>query len=105
MRNEVIKAFIDKDSKKRYPAGALYETADNKRIAYLQQRGFLIPSFSETGPLDGNVEQVKDRITGELGKAALDSLLVTEKKGKHRKGVIEHIEQLLAEVETDGPTD
>lgn len=105
MRNEVIKEFIDKDSKKRYPVGTSYETADNKRIAFLQQRGFLIPSFSEPGPLDGNIEQAKSKIQAELGKVALDSLLATEKKGKNRKGVIEHIEQLLAEVETDGPTD
>lgn len=105
MRNEVIEAFIDKDTGKRHPAGSFYETADNKRVAYLQQRGYLGSVSLDSDPLDGNVEQVKDAIQLEFGKAALDSLLASEKKGKNRKGVMEHIEELLSEVDAYGSTD
>lgn len=38
---EVIKNFIDKDTGSRYSKGQMYETADDKRIKYLQKRGFL----------------------------------------------------------------
>ena len=105
MRNEVIKAFIDKDTNKVHPAGSFYETADNKRIANLQERGFLGSSSLDLDPLDGNVEQAKHAIQAELGKDALGSLMASEKKGKNRKGVMEHIEELLSEVDVDGSTD
>ncbi|WP_191556445.1 hypothetical protein [Metabacillus idriensis] len=41
MRNRVIKPFIDAETRARYNAGSFYETADDKRIAYLEQRGFI----------------------------------------------------------------
>ncbi|KEZ51335.1 hypothetical protein [Metabacillus indicus] len=41
MKNKVIKPFIDAETRARYNAGSFYETADDKRIAYLEQRGFI----------------------------------------------------------------
>jgi hypothetical protein len=38
---KVLKAFIDKDNLKGYSQGDVYESKDSKRIAFLQEEGYL----------------------------------------------------------------
>lgn len=41
MREKVIRAFVDKETKKPYNTGYIYESDDKKRIEELKEKGFL----------------------------------------------------------------
>lgn len=41
MKSLVIRAFIDKESKRGYSIGNVYESNDSERIAFLINKGFL----------------------------------------------------------------
>lgn len=102
---KVIKPFKDKFTKKIYSPknkkANVYEGSE-ERVKYLQQLGYVEVEEPETDPrLDGNVEQVKAALEG-IEKEELEKLLVEEKDNKNRKGVIEHIEQLLSNFDEEG---
>jgi hypothetical protein len=106
MEIKVLKRFKDKNTKKVYPVGALYQSNDEERVLFLQDGGYLEkadpPSPEEVEAkqlLDQNVDSVKKSILSELGKGKLNNLLSVEKGDKNRKGVIDHIEGLLKEGE------
>lgn len=89
---EVLKRFRDINTREKYEAGSVYETADKERGVELQEKGFLKATKSV---LDGNVTSIKTAITADLSPEELNSLLEEEKAGEDRKGVKEHIEALL----------
>ncbi|MED4052941.1 hypothetical protein P4654_02045 [Niallia taxi] len=105
MEFKVIKQFKDKFSKAIYPVNSVYQTEDVERAKFLQENGYLYAekqesnSTDEKNLLDESVEKIKKSVTAELGKEKLEILLKLEKGSKDRKGVIEHIEELLQEVE------
>ncbi|OCL26306.1 hypothetical protein U472_09865 [Orenia metallireducens] len=41
MKEKVIRSFIDKNTKKPYNQGSIYESEDEARIKELQEKGFL----------------------------------------------------------------
>lgn len=94
MKGKVIKKFRDKNTKKVYKAGNDYK-ADKPRLEELQSLGF-VKLTKKPSLLDGNVNQIKELITGEMSKENLTELLNEEKNGEKRKGVIKHIESLLS---------
>lgn len=101
MLAKVIKKFRDKNTKAVFSVGQTYEGSE-ERVKYLEQLGYVEFEEPETDPrLDGNVEQVKASLEG-LDKEELEKLLVEEKENKNRKGVIEHIEQLLSNFDEEG---
>ncbi|TCJ01581.1 hypothetical protein [Cytobacillus praedii] len=40
-KHVVVRAFIDKESKERYSAGEIFESDNQDRISFLQDKGFL----------------------------------------------------------------
>ncbi|MEK4666552.1 hypothetical protein [Niallia sp. FSL R7-0271] len=106
MEYRVIKQFRDKFTKAIFPVDSVYQTEDTERAQYLQESGYLFAekqeeksSKGDNSLLDESVEKIKQSVTEELGKEKLEVLLKLEKESKDRKGVIEHIEELLQEVE------
>lgn len=106
MKYKVIKRFQDKITKAIYPVNSTYQTDDKERVRLLQDNGFLYVEKQEDHTHDGegtildkSVEEIKKNVTAELGKDKLEVLLELEKEAKNRKGVVEHIEELLQEVE------
>ena len=106
MEYNVIKQFRDKFTKAIYPINSVYQTEDAERAQYLQENGYLFAekqesksSEGDSSLLDESVEKIKKSVTAELGKEKLEVLLKVEKESKNRKGVIEHIEEILQEVE------
>lgn len=106
MEYKVIKQFRDKFTKAIFPVDSVYKTEDSERAQYLQENGYLFAekqdeksSEGDDSLLDESVEKIKKSVTAELGKDKLEVLLKLEKESKDRKGVIEHIEELLQEVE------
>lgn len=106
MKYKVIKRFQDKITKAIFPVNSTYQTDDEERAKFLQDNGFLYVEKQEDSPygakrsiLDESVEEIKKNVTAELGKDKLEVLLELEKEAKNRKGVVEHIEELLQEVE------
>lgn len=104
MECKVIKRFQDKNTKIIYQIGSIFSSEDEERVDFLQESGFLEKEESaEPGEknvhqdvdLSGNVDEVNEQITVELGKETLESLLTSEKEGQNRKGVTKHIESLL----------
>lgn len=106
MEYKVIKQFRDKFTKAIFPVDSVYNTEDAERAQFLQENGYLFAekreeksSEGDNSLLDDSVEKIKKSVTAELGKEKLEILLKLEKESKDRKGVIEHIEELLQEVE------
>lgn len=92
-----INRFRDKNTKKIYSKGAVYEGSAS-RVAELQEKGWLGPTIEEktSDPLlEGNVEKTKGAITASLGEEKLKQLREEEAKDKNRKGVLSHIDALL----------
>lgn len=50
----VLRAFKDKNTQKHHSKGGTYESDDPKRIAYLQERGFLGEVISGPVEIDNN---------------------------------------------------
>jgi hypothetical protein len=94
----VIQRFRDKDSKKVHEVDSVYKSSE-ARVRYLQDKGFLdkTEKNKEASLLDGNVGEVTEAVTSAISKEELEKLLQEEKNDKNRKGVVEHIEGLLAE--------
>ena len=103
---EVLVTFRDRKGKEKYDASKLptvpkdssYESDDTKWTSYLVEKGILkriskTPSIN----LEGNIKEVTQSLTKELGDSFLNDVLAEEKANKNRKGVIEHIESLLSE--------
>ena len=107
MKSNVIKKFRDKNDKQKDGKGKLYKVnsifeASEERINELSQLGYVEKEKPQNDPrLDGNVEEVKAAVE-DLGKEELENLLQEEKENKNRKGVIEHIEELIATFEEEG---
>lgn len=106
MDYKVIKQFRDKNTKAIFPVDSVYNTEDAERAQFLQEKGYLFAekqeeksSEGDSSLLDDSVEKIKKSVTADLGKEKLEVLLKLEKESKDRKGVIEHIEELLQEVE------
>lgn len=106
MEYRVVKQFRDKFTKAIFPIDSVYKTEDAERAQFLQENGYLFAekqdensSEGDSSLLDESVEKIKKAVTAELGKDKLEVLLKLEKESKDRKGVIEHIEELLQEVE------
>jgi hypothetical protein len=99
MEIKVIKRFRDKQTNEVYLAGALYQSDDKGRISFLQNGGYLEKSENQESLLDQNVEEIKGSITADLGKDRLKELFEEEFNSKNRKGVIEHIDGLIKEIE------
>lgn len=101
-----MKRFKDKNTKKVFPVGALYQSDDEERILFLQEKGYLeksIPLSPEEIEVEQlltqNVDAIRKSILSDMGKEKLNNLLAIEKEDKNRKGVIDHIEGLLKEGE------
>lgn len=97
MKAEVlINRFRCKYTKKVHTKDKIYEgTAE--RIKELQEKGWVgdvIEERNKDSFLDGNVEEVKKATEG-LEVDAYQKLLSEEQEGKKRKGVIEHLEQMI----------
>ncbi|MBH0174717.1 hypothetical protein IHV09_14205 [Fictibacillus sp. 23RED33] len=106
MEIKVLKRFKDKNTKKVFPVGALYQSDDEERILFLQEKGYLeksIPLSPEEIEVEQlltqNVDAIRKSILSDMGKEKLNNLLAIEKEDKNRKGVIDHIEGLLKEGE------
>jgi hypothetical protein len=110
MKVKVLRRFNDKVNKVIQPVGKVIEVTEERYeeiIAAAKEDPFV--EIVESGdsqtevelPVDltGTVDEVNDQITSELDKDALTLIHKTEKEGKNRKGVIEHIEHFLNEVE------
>jgi hypothetical protein len=41
MNAKVLKAFVDKGTKKEYSSGSIYPSSDIERVRFLQEKGFL----------------------------------------------------------------
>lgn len=101
MKAKVIKKFRDKNAIQKDGKGKLYTANSNfeaseERINELSKLGYIETEKPQTDArLDGNVEEVKAAVEG-LEKENLEKLLAEEKENKNRKGVVEHIEQLLS---------
>jgi hypothetical protein len=54
MRFLVIKAFIDKDTKKGYSVGSVYESEDSERIAFLVGEDYLEGEILPDKEQEGN---------------------------------------------------
>ncbi|NIK10920.1 hypothetical protein [Alkalibacillus almallahensis] len=126
MKAKVIKRFRDKNTKKVYNKGAVYDGSD-ERVKEIQQKGFLASEFVDengqqnpvndsheptnedgggqesTSPsaLEGNVNEVKEKITAELDQETLETLLEAEQQDKARKGVMDHIQDVMQENQED----
>ena len=106
MKSNVIKKFRDKNDKQKDGKGKLYKVnsifeASEERINELSKLGYVEKEKPQNDPrLDGKVEEVKATVEG-LGKEDLENLLTEEKENKNRKGVIEHIEELIAAFEDE----
>lgn len=103
---EVLQPFTDKDTFKEYAVVHKYESDNPERVAFLREKGYLgkeveeKPAETEQTPvqkaLEGNVDEVKanvDTLTVDELKEALE----IEQKQKNRKGVTDHINDLLKE--------
>ena len=95
VKAKVIKRFRDKESNQVFEAKAIFES-DEKRINYLQQRGYIGEVVTIDERLEGNVDEVKLAFDG-LGQEDLEKLLKEEQENKNRKGIVQHIEQLLSD--------
>lgn len=104
---EVEEEFIDKNTKKHYlPEKTVYQSSDKERVKFLQDAGYLGDIIEEKSEepeqtpvqkaLDGNVDEVKANVD-TLSADELKEALEAEKKGKNRKGVTDHIKDLLKE--------
>jgi hypothetical protein len=91
MKLKVTQTFIDKNTKKRYEVGDIFETDDNERVKELRSH----VGESEKSVLDHNVSETIELITNETSHVELKILLDEETNGKDRKTVKEHIESLL----------
>ncbi|TPE68023.1 hypothetical protein [Halalkalibacterium halodurans] len=98
---KILKTFKDKFTKKRHVAGSVYKT-DAQRGAELQEKGYLGEEV-QAELLSGNVKEIKQRVTKQLGQKELLNLLELEKNGDKRKSVLAHIESLLGD--EDGHTE
>ncbi|MGM8213565.1 hypothetical protein ACLIBH_12380 [Virgibacillus sp. W0430] len=102
MKAKVIKRFRDKKTKKYYNANDVYESSES-RVMEIKSKGYLGEIIEEKVTderLEGNVETVKQNVA-ELDQEELTKLLAEEKENKNRKGVVEHIEQLLSVFEEE----
>jgi hypothetical protein len=99
MEIKVIKRFRDKETKEVHAAGAVYQSDDEGRISFLQNSGYLEKSEKQKSLLDDNVESIKIAVTPDLGLDEIKALFEEESNGKNRKGVIEHIDGLIKEIE------
>lgn len=104
MKVKVINSFIDKENKRIQPVGVILDITEKRYeeiMSYKDEQ--LVELVADSNNIDvdlnRNVETVTEAIHAELGKDTLSTLLEQEKAGKNRKGVIEHIEQLIKEVE------
>lgn len=106
MKANVIKKFRDKNDIQKDGKGKLYKAksvfeASEERIDELSKLGYVEKEKPQNDPrLDGNVEEVKAIVEG-LEKEELETLLAEEKGNKNRKGVVEHIEELIAAFEDE----
>lgn len=103
MKVEVLNRFRDKSTHQIFEVGSLYESSDKARIDLLVKKGFVkstnVKAKTPTLNLEGNVKEVTSSINLELGRSSLRDALKAEQADKNRKGVTEHIESLLAELD------
>lgn len=104
MELTVIKEFVDRQTKTPYRINDTYLTGDQDRavnlveLRYLEKTEETIPPnkvIMDISILDGNVTEITKKLTNETPKTDLESFLESEKNGKNRVTVIEHIESLL----------
>lgn len=94
MKAVVIKPFRDKNTKKFYESGQVYNGTE-ERVKEIASKGFLRIEKQQNA-LEGNVEQVKKALS-EIDKSELEQLLKEEIEGKNRKSIVDHINLLLTE--------
>ncbi|QGH35138.1 hypothetical protein GI584_14270 [Gracilibacillus salitolerans] len=92
------KRFRDRITKKPIKAGTVVE-ADEERLELLKKHKInyeIVEENKGDSILDGNVSEVVERLV-DLESEQVSELIEKEKTGKARKGVLEHLESLLAE--------
>lgn len=109
MKVKVLKRFNDKVNKVIQPVGKIIEVTEERYEEIIAASKDPFVEIVEKGdsqtevelPVDLNVtvDDLKDQITDEMDNETLRLIHKTEKEGKNRKGVIEHIEDLLKEGE------
>ncbi|WP_017470623.1 hypothetical protein [Amphibacillus jilinensis] len=92
------KNFRDRITKKLIEARTVVE-ADEKRLELLKKNKIkyeIVEEAKGDSILNGNVSEVIERLV-DLDNVQVTELIEEEKSGKARKGVLEHLESLLAE--------
>lgn len=65
----VLEVFRDKETKKKYPVGSIYETDDQDRADFLKEFGYIgSPETDEAGQPDPVVTNGSDKTTGHEDK-------------------------------------
>ncbi|OIJ17096.1 hypothetical protein BKP37_00730 [Anaerobacillus alkalilacustris] len=103
---KVLRSFLDKQNKVIQPVGKTINITEERFQEITLVEGDPLIELVEKGesnetdsPLKSNVKDIKKNVTADLGKDVLGLLLQEETESENRKGVIDHIEQLLKEVE------
>jgi hypothetical protein len=97
MNFNVVQRFRDKESLNVFEVGNTFQSDNKNRVLELKRNGYIEDAPKPESVLDGNVQDVINILTKELGREKLLELLDEESKGKNRKTVKEHIESLLSE--------
>jgi hypothetical protein len=97
MNYNVIQRFRDKESLEVFEVGDTFQSDNKTRVLELKRNGFIEDAPKQESILDGNVQEIIELLTKDLGREKLLELLDEESKGKDRKTVKEHIESLLSE--------
>jgi hypothetical protein len=110
MKVIVLRRFNDKVNKVIQTVGSIIEVTEDRfeEIKAASKEDPFVEIVENDGgnsqtelPVDlsGTVDEVKELITSNVDKEMLSLIHKAETEGKNRKGVIEHIEHLLNEVE------
>lgn len=96
MNAKVLKAFVDKDSKKEFSSGSIYPSSDIERIRFLQEKGFLEKDAEpEETELAGEKEQEKnDQPDLPESLKSLGGGVYELPNGEHVKGKKKALEEL-----------
>jgi hypothetical protein len=97
MNFNVIQRFRDRESLEVFEVGSTFQSDNKNRALELKRNGFIEDDPKQESILDGNVQDVVNGLTKELGREKLLELLDEESNGKARKTIKEHIESLLSE--------
>lgn len=96
MNAKVLKAFVDKGSRKEFSSGSIYPSSDIERIRFLQEKGYLEKDEAPEEPDTDQVDEEKEADDKELPDELkhLGGGVYELPNGEHVKGKKKALEEL-----------